>query len=110
MSGFDNGLTKAQAERLAVLAEEAAEVGQMVGKILRHGYESHHPMGGPTNRRLLEKELGDLQFAVQLCIDGGDVDGEAVSAAEVDKGFRIVPYLHHNKYLITGVDEDGEGQ
>lgn len=56
-----NGLTPAQAERLAMLAEECGEVIQIIGKILRHGYDSWHPdRPAITNRMLLEKELTDL--------------------------------------------------
>ncbi len=56
-----NQLTPAQAERLAMLAEECAEVIQIVGKILRHGYESHHPDDPKTtNLHLLIKELSDV--------------------------------------------------
>lgn len=33
-----NGLSPAEVERLALLAEECGEVIQTVGKILRHGY------------------------------------------------------------------------
>ncbi len=43
MQDHFNRLTPAEAERLAMLAEEAAEVIQIVGKILRHGYASYHP-------------------------------------------------------------------
>ena len=60
MSKFQNDLTPAEVERLALLAEEAAEVIQVVGKIIRHGYESTHPNGGKNNRELLEHELSDL--------------------------------------------------
>lgn len=55
-----NGLSPAEAERLAMLAEEAGEVVQAVTKILRHGYEATHPDGGPTNRETLKRELADL--------------------------------------------------
>jgi hypothetical protein len=56
-----NGLTPAQAERLAMLAEEAAEVIQVIGKILRHGYDSSHPdRPHITNRELLQRELTDF--------------------------------------------------
>ncbi len=57
-----NGLTDAQAERLAMLAEEAGEVVQIVGKILRHGYDSYHPedVDRLTNKIHLQSELTDL--------------------------------------------------
>lgn len=56
-----NGLTPAQAERLAMLAEECGEVIQVIGKILRHGYDSYHPdRPHITNRELLQRELTDL--------------------------------------------------
>ena len=61
MSEAFNQLTPAQAERLAMLAEECAEVIQIIGKILRHGYDSHHPdRPAITNRMMLCEELTDL--------------------------------------------------
>lgn len=61
MTEHFNKLTPAEAERLAMLAEECAEVIQIIGKILRHGYESHHPETPDiTNRDLLGNELIDL--------------------------------------------------
>ena len=54
-------LTNAQRERLEMLAEEAAEIVQCCTKILRHGYNSHHPQRpGKTNKKELQDEL--LQF------------------------------------------------
>lgn len=66
-----NQLTPAEAERLAMLAEEAAEVIQIVGKILRHGYDSYHPNSPEiTNRDLLGFELTDFYaVASSLCRD-----------------------------------------
>jgi NTP pyrophosphatase (non-canonical NTP hydrolase) len=70
MTHFNN-LTPAQAERLAMLAEECGEVIQVVGKILRHGYDSYHPANpSVTNRMLLGQELTDLYaVAAALCRD-----------------------------------------
>ena len=66
-----NGLTPAQAERLAMLAEECGEVIQIVGKILRHGYANYHPdKPHVSNRELLGRELTDLlAVAASLCRD-----------------------------------------
>ena len=64
-----NGLSPAEAERLAMLAEECGEVIHIVGKILRHGYDSYHPADPTvTNRDLLGRELTDL-----LAGNGDDV-------------------------------------
>lgn len=64
-----NKLTPAEAERLAMLAEECGEVIQVIGKILRHGYDSFHPADpSVTNRDLLGRELTDLlTVAASLC-------------------------------------------
>lgn len=55
-------LTPAQAERLEMLIEEAAELQQAATKALRHGYMSRHPSDptGETNRQSLERELLDI--------------------------------------------------
>ncbi len=59
-----NQLSPSEAERLAMLAEGCGEVVQAIGKILRHGYESTHPDGGPTNRATLERECGDVYHSI----------------------------------------------
>lgn len=74
MSEPFNKLSPAQAERLAMLAEECAEVVQIVGKILRHGYESAHPEKPDiTNRTLLLFELTDLVAVKELMVSSGDI-------------------------------------
>lgn len=92
-----NGLTPAEHERLAMLAEEAAKVVQIVGKILRHGYESKHPdnMNGPTNRQMLENEIADFYAIAGVMEDLKDVtvEGEAVRQA-IKKKRR---YTHHQE-------------
>jgi len=91
-----NGLTPAQAERLALLAEECGEVIQAIGKVLRHGYESTHPDGGPTNRENLERECGDLRYAVMLMAISGDLKEAAISRSSVEKFKSVQRFLHHN--------------
>lgn len=91
-----NGLTPAEAERLAILMEEMGEVQQIIGKILRHGYNSRHPDGGPTNRSLLERELGDLEFAVENLCRKGDVMAARITAFARAKSERIYTYMHHD--------------
>ncbi|WP_067986166.1 MazG nucleotide pyrophosphohydrolase domain-containing protein [Neptuniibacter pectenicola] len=98
--GHFNKLTPAEAERLSILAEECAEVIQVIGKIQRHGFDSCHPNGGPNNRSLLEKELGDVSAAKYLMLESGDVDDDAIGQGFTDKIFSIPRYLHHNKHLF----------
>jgi len=90
---MNSGLT----ERLALLGEELAEAGAMVGKTLRHGLESTHPDGGPTNRRLLENELGDVLAAVELLAQEHDLDWHNIYDAKASKWERVGRYLHHNR-------------
>lgn len=102
-----NKLTPAEAERIALLAEECAEVIHVCGKILRHGLDSKPPKGGPTNRQMLETELGHVGFAEGLLFLGGDISADKVIDSNVSKSFSVAPYLHHNKYLLTGgLDND----
>lgn len=96
MTAF-NRLSDAEAERLALLAEEAAEVVQAVGKILRHGYESTNPDGDPetTNRSMLTKECGDFFAAVRLATEAHDFDEEDVRSYMATKLRKVGRYLHH---------------
>lgn len=89
-----NDLSPAEAERLALLAEECAEVIQVIGKILRHGFESRHPKGGPDNRRLLEREIGDVECATRLMIVAGDLNEGEIGYAYAQKRERVAEYLH----------------
>lgn len=98
-----NQLTPAQAERLDLLAEECAEVIQAVSKIKRHGYESRHPDGGPSNRNQLEKELGQVMLAIGMMEDRGDIDNEGIERGHHEKLMNIDRWLHHNS---TRTQED----
>ena len=90
-----NKLTPAEAERLALLLEELGEAQQVIGKILRHGYDSYHPQGNDTNRELLENEIGDVMAAVQMMTDAGDMDRVMIESEKTDKLERVGEWLHH---------------
>lgn len=99
-----NGLTPAEAERLAILFEECAEVIQVVGKILRHGYESVHPNGGMNNRRLLEEELGHVEAAIVMMTDGMNGGIPDLSKDKIEDSFTrklcyVEEWMHHNKFV-----------
>jgi|SRR6478609_5036782 NTP pyrophosphatase (non-canonical NTP hydrolase) len=97
-------MTNSELERLALIVEEAAEVQQVAMKIVRHGYGSHNPFDEDKtpNRRLLEKELGDLLFAVQLMIDCHDLNENAIKQFSEEKRNKIQQYLHHNTAVSVG--------
>jgi NTP pyrophosphatase (non-canonical NTP hydrolase) len=90
-----NNLTEAEAERLSVLMEECGEVIQIIGKIQRHGLESKHPKGGPTNRELLQTELGHVCYAMEMMENAKDINFDAVLESIEAKKENITPYLHH---------------
>lgn len=92
-----NDLTPAEAERLAILSEECAEVIQIIGKIQRHGYNSTHPDVGPSNSILLATEIGHVKAAVEMMKCAGDLVALAISRSEETKTlvYRAKKYLHH---------------
>lgn len=101
-----NKLTPAQAERLAMLAEECGEVIQIVGKILRHGYDSHHPdqQGKPpeqrfTNRQALGQELCDLRTVADAIIGRDDVSDHGLAQMNLTWE-RKLRFAHHQEELV----------
>ena len=91
---FDTELSDAQRELFACLAEEAAEVVQAVGKILRHGLYSYGHGSGETNQEVLAREIGDLEYVVKRLIDGRQVDAMSISTAKHEKAAKFLKYTH----------------
>jgi NTP pyrophosphatase (non-canonical NTP hydrolase) len=95
MNHFNN-LTPVQLERLALLSEELGEAQQAIGKILRHGYTSHHPdLPNRSNLEDLEKELGHIMNAQKLMVDAGDISLSVINHYQGKKESEIHKYLHH---------------
>ena len=90
-----NKLTPAEAERLALLAEECGELVQAIGKVLRHGYENHHPDGGPTNRQAVERECGDVYHAIFKLVAALDITGHGLAESAGHKARNVSRYMHH---------------
>ncbi|TCK36693.1 hypothetical protein B0G84_5706 [Paraburkholderia sp. BL8N3] len=92
-----NRLNEAEAERLALLAEEMAEAIHAIGKILRHGYESKNPLmpQGPSNRDWLEQEVAHVYAAARLMFDAGDIRRVACEDHESIKQESLHRYMHH---------------
>jgi NTP pyrophosphatase (non-canonical NTP hydrolase) len=96
MSDSFNRLTSAQAERLAMLAEEAGEIAQAVGKILRHGYNSYHPdVPEITNRQLLYREIKDLRGVLFLMSITGDMSTDVTESEVEAAAKKKLRYSHH---------------
>ncbi|HEV7674349.1 MAG TPA: hypothetical protein VGQ12_07450 [Candidatus Angelobacter sp.] len=96
---ISNDLTNAELERLAILSEEMGEVQQTIGKIIRFGYESCNPsiITGQTNRHDLEREIADVQVAINMLLQNRDVNGDGVALRMKRKAENIKPYLHHQE-------------
>lgn len=94
-----NKLTDAEVERLACLAEECGEVIQAVGKILRHGYADYSP-NDPThtdNRKLLEKELGDVRYWIDQMSIMDDISVLEIYKSMKRKAINVPQWLHHQE-------------
>jgi len=95
VTGPRPGLTAAQIERLAWLAEECGEAVQAVGKVLRHGYQVGSPFGGPINRVSLEKELAHVQAAIDCMKDAHDLRRGDMSMWRKKKLVDVQQWMHH---------------
>lgn len=94
-----NKLTAAQMERLFMLSEELGEAQQAIGKVLRHGYSSTHPDGGPTNKESLERELGDVVAITLMMSDADDLDEYKIESWIDTKRTKVKKYTHHQEEL-----------
>jgi len=69
-------------ETMVILQEECAEVIQAVSKILRFGLDSTYPTeDSATTKECLTMEVGQLLCMVNLLIDQGIIDEDAMIAA-----------------------------
>lgn len=93
---FSTELTPAETERLALLAEEMGECIQLIGKVLRHGYESRDPTNPNkgSNREQLEKEVGQVLFAIDL-ICKQDLCETAIEDNRAQKAQTVWKWLHY---------------
>ena len=98
MTEHFNKLTPAEDERLAMLAEECAEVIRIVSKIQRHGYDSWHPDDPlkTTNRAMLRKEVTDIAAVTAAMLTRDDF--EMFTEANVKAAWRKkLLYAHHQE-------------
>ena len=105
-----NALSPAELERLALLGEEMCEAGQIIGKILRHGYESYDPTdeNAVVNRALLQKELGHVKAAIRLMSRAEDIDLREVEWHQTHKLESVKQWLHHQpSHVVDRAKESG---
>lgn len=88
-------VTDAQCERLAILAEELGESCQIIGKIIRHGFDNFSPKDQTreTNRQKLQKELGDVINIIVMMSEAGDISQDAIELHALEKRQRITKWL-----------------
>lgn len=101
------GLTPAEIERLALLAEECGEVAQAVGKVLRHGWESRPPRGGQANRTALAREIGDLRAVVGVMLDADDLQLSDLQHWQWSKRSVLPLWTHHQDFSRRRGGGDG---
>lgn len=107
-------LSPAQLERIALLAEEAAEVSHIAMKVVRHGYLSQHPVySGYDNRAQLLKELGDFVGALNILVKSKDLGPEqevrqTLENTAKDKLWNVTPYFHCPENVEHAVQLRGE--
>lgn len=97
MTSQFNKLTPAEAERLFMLAEEAGEIVQAVGKILRHGNGSFNPdnRSAGTNRQQLSEEIGEFIAIVDILLKEGDLDSVHLKQTRLTAWDKKHRYTHH---------------
>ena len=111
MPEHHNKLTPAEAERLAILAEECGEVIQMVGKILRHGYEDFSPFDETKtpNRVNLANECGNVLCIIGVLEESEDIESRIVTSSMADKIDKLPRWTHHQPDSIKD-DEDRQSR
>lgn len=77
-------------EIMLITQEECAEVTQAISKVFRFGIDGEH--NGATNRERLEEEVGDLLCMIELMIENGIIDGNAVAEAGVNKKQKLAKW------------------
>ena len=70
---------------LLILAEECAEVIQMVSKVKRFGLLDRYPQDGKTNVERLEGEVGHVAATVTRLYRDGILNKENVTRSAIEK-------------------------
>ena len=81
---------------LVLLTEESCEVGQVVQKIHRFGFAAFNPNdeARTTNRQILEHEVGDFLYVVELLVATGALRPEHLTWAMYKKCDKLKRFTH----------------
>lgn len=85
--------TAHQAEILALIIEECAEVQQRATKMLRFGVAEVQPGQEYTNAQRLSHELGDLMAVLRYAASCGLIDSDTIAWAEHRKHPKLLKFL-----------------
>jgi hypothetical protein len=103
--GIVNRIGEPEQERLGLFTEEAGEVQLEIGKILRHGIDSHHPNEpGLSNAQRLELEAGHVLAAIDLLVACGTLSADGLERSRGAKLQKLRSWLHCGTNL-DAVDE-----
>lgn len=93
-----NQITPAEAERLAMLSQEASRLIQMANKVLHHGMGGAQPDGpGFPNRDDIVEGLADLEAVRVMMEIAGGIDGPQAPISE-DTLWRIGKKVRHGRH------------
>jgi len=86
-------------ELLVILAEECAEVAQMVAKCQRFGMDDVYPNDrtGLTNRMRLEREIGDLMAIIHILTEEEHLSPIMIADARIAKRIKVEKFMTHGK-------------
>ena len=94
-------------ECLITLAEECAEVIQIISKIHRFGMTSHHPNDvKTTNLDSLHSEVGDVLTMIDLLREEGVLSDNMLQNAKLAKRIKFKKFSIFNPREIV-IDENG---
>lgn len=83
-------MNSSEREIMLIAQEECAEVTQAISKVFRFGVDGEH--NGETNKQRLQEEVGDLLCMIEMMIERGIIDGNAVAQAGIKKKEKLAKW------------------
>lgn len=87
-------VTAEQADRLLLLSEQLNDIQMVINRVLTNGYDAVDPVRNVfTNKRLVEKEIGDMYAIVYLLRRRGDLNHGSIQKFKKHKIKRLARTL-----------------